>query len=96
MIDVIGQLIGNARAALETAGFPTIDVKEAASKTPEGTVVGQDPAAGVRVGKGSLVTLYVSAPKGSPGPTPSPSPSPSHSPSHSPSPSPSPSSTKKK
>jgi beta-lactam-binding protein with PASTA domain len=57
---VVGQTEDDARATLDKAGFAvgTITRKESADQDP-GTVLGQSPASGTRVAKGSAVDLTV-------------------------------------
>jgi len=69
-----------AQTALADAGLLLGTVTPEQSTTvPSGQVIRQDPVAGVKVAKGSAVTIVVSS--GSPSPSPSPSASPSPSPS---------------
>ena len=56
---VIGQDKDDARETLEAAGFE-VSAQNTDSDSPEGEVVGQDPAAGTSVDKGSRVTITVS------------------------------------
>ncbi len=66
----------DAEAALSGAGLKLGTVSQNTSTTvPAGSVISQDPAAGQKVDKGSLVSIVVST--GSPSPTATPSPSPS-------------------
>jgi serine/threonine-protein kinase len=59
--NMVGNPQAEAEIVLKRAGFSTdITSKESADK-PKGTVIGQDPAGGSRVPKGSLVNLTVSA-----------------------------------
>ena len=68
--NVTGMTQSGARSTLEQAGLRVGDVTSAASTSgPSGTVVGQDPAAGVRVAENTAVTLMISS-----GPSPSSSP----------------------
>ena len=56
---VVGQAKEDARAALEDAGLK-VTVTNVDSDAPKNEVVGQDPAAGTEVDKGSTVTITVS------------------------------------
>ena len=68
--NVTGMTQSGARTTLEQAGLRVGDVTSASSTSgPSGTVVGQDPAAGVRVAENTAVTLTISS-----GPSPSSSP----------------------
>jgi membrane peptidoglycan carboxypeptidase len=88
MVDVVGKTNGDARKMLADAGFPSVEAHGVDSPLPFGTVVAQDPPAGTRIAKGSLVTLQISNGKG-PKPTPTPKPKPKPSPTPKPSPKPS-------
>ncbi len=57
---VTGQGINNARTVLQNDGF-AVQVISSPSSQNAGTVIGQDPLAGVKVNKGSTVTLTVSS-----------------------------------
>ena len=57
--NVVGQDKDDARQTLEAAGF-AVSAQNIDSDSPEGEVVGQDPAAGTSVDKGSQVTISVS------------------------------------
>ncbi len=57
---VTSQGLNNARTELQNAGF-SVGVITAPSSEPAGIVIGQDPGAGVKVNKGSTVTLTVSS-----------------------------------
>ena len=73
--NVVGSSQAGAEAQLTGAGF-TVVVSQAESDTvPAGTVVSQDPQAGVVATPGSRVGIVVST--GAPAPTPTPSASPS-------------------
>jgi eukaryotic-like serine/threonine-protein kinase len=89
LVDVTGRSLSAARSALQDRGF-AVDVVEAeTANAPEGTVIDQNPGAGV-VRRGITVTLVVAtAPPPPPPPPPSPAPAPP-SPSPTPSPPPSP------
>lgn len=64
---LFGLTVADARAELEAAGLVAGQVKEQYSPYPAGTVIGQDPAAGGSVEKGTAVDLVVSR-----GPEPAP------------------------
>jgi eukaryotic-like serine/threonine-protein kinase len=68
--DVTGMTAANAETTLTTAGLRTGTVTQVQSTAgPQGTVVGQSPAAGAEVTKGSAVDLEVA---GKPAPTATP------------------------
>jgi eukaryotic-like serine/threonine-protein kinase len=59
--NVVGAPQADAQIALKRKGFSTdVTLKESPTK-PKGEVIGQDPAGGSRVAKGSVITLTVSA-----------------------------------
>jgi serine/threonine-protein kinase len=57
--DVTGQTQQDAVAALKEKGLYAV-FQEKASTEPEGTVIGQSPGAGQKIGQGSSITLFVS------------------------------------
>jgi eukaryotic-like serine/threonine-protein kinase len=57
--DVTGQTQQDAVAALKERGLYAV-FQEKASTEPEGTVIGQSPGAGQKIGQGSSITLFVS------------------------------------
>jgi eukaryotic-like serine/threonine-protein kinase len=57
--DVTGQTQEDAVAALKEKGLYAV-FQEKASTEPKGTVIGQSPVAGQKIGQGSNVTLFVS------------------------------------
>ena len=59
--DVVGFSLSEARTALEEAGLEISLQEDPSSSEPADIVVGQDPEAGTKVVKGSLLTLLVSA-----------------------------------
>ena len=59
--DVAGQLVGDAKAALEKEGFQTSVQTKADADVPADIVINTSPAAGIRWDKGKIVTLNVSA-----------------------------------
>lgn len=59
--DVVGQPVAVARATLEAAGLRVRVRRVPNDLQPEGTVVRQDPEAGVSASRGEVVTLVVSA-----------------------------------
>jgi serine/threonine-protein kinase len=61
---VLGQTEQQASATLNNEGFE-VAVQQASSRKPNGTVVRQDPRAGVKADKGSTVTITVSIGQGS-------------------------------
>ncbi len=83
--DLIGLTFAEARDRLEQLGFGNIVRRDVASTNPAeaGTVIGQDPAKGTKIGRNDPVTLDVAE---SPSPTPTPSDEPSPTPSSEPSP----------
>lgn len=74
---VLGMTQAKAESTLGGYGFPTVVVDQPTGSAPEGTVLGQDPAAGSVAVQGTTVTLTVATPLPTPSPQPSPSPSPS-------------------
>jgi beta-lactam-binding protein with PASTA domain len=60
VLDVTGLPLTDAQQKLQARGFK-VEVKRVASTKPKGTVVGQDPAAGVTALRGTTVTLSVSS-----------------------------------
>lgn len=72
--DVVGMSVGDARTALEAAGF-VVEVVERHVSDPhnDGLVMAQDPTAGTKTLQGTVVTITVGT---SDDPSPSPSPEP--------------------
>ena len=58
---VIGQTQANAQAALATVGLATNVSTASSNSVPAGSIISQDPAAGVSVATGSSVNLVVSS-----------------------------------
>jgi serine/threonine-protein kinase len=58
--DLVGQRFAGARARLESLGFAATKT-DVTSDQPAGTVVGQSPAAGSKLARGSQVALSVAA-----------------------------------
>ena len=96
--NVVGLSAGEARGALEAAGFTVLEVQES-SDVPVGVVVRSTPGAG-RAAPGSTITIVVSsgpevveptqAPEPTPEPTPAPTPAPTPQPTPAPTPAPTP------
>jgi serine/threonine-protein kinase len=75
--DLSGMSKQDARNALHAAGLKVRSQPQpAASPDQDGQVVGQDPAAGTQVDKGSRVTIKIGRTQGGASPTPSPTASP--------------------
>jgi beta-lactam-binding protein with PASTA domain len=73
--NVVGSSQAGAEAQLTNAGFMVVVSQAESATVPAGTVVSQDPQAGVVAAPGSSVGIVVST--GAPAPTASPSASPS-------------------
>lgn len=58
--NVVGQKSADAKKALSELGFKVTTTEEFSSTVAKGLVVSQNPGAGLKVGKGSRVTLSVS------------------------------------
>lgn len=69
--DVTGDSQSDAESALESAGFKVRTQEQADDTVPAGSIISQDPSAGVTAAKGSTVTIVIST-----GPSPTPTPTP--------------------
>jgi penicillin-binding protein 1A len=70
---VVGDKVGVAKTALQSAGFVvSIEYQAVDDQKMDGIVLSQNPAGGKKISEGSTVTIVVG--KFDPGPTPSPSP----------------------
>ncbi len=76
---VIGLDEKTAASTLASAGFQSVAVPRASPQTP-GTVIGQDPLAGIQALQASTVTLFVAVPLPAPCPPPTTAPATSPSP----------------
>ncbi|MBN1508540.1 MAG: PASTA domain-containing protein [Sedimentisphaerales bacterium] len=74
--NVVGMMQEDAEEALTAAGFEVGEIWWGPSDRPEGTIYGQDPAAGAQKPHGSPVTLMVSQEDAAPPPGPGPGPGP--------------------
>ena len=69
--DVVGSSQAGAETQLTGAGFTVVVSQAESDSVPAGSVVSQDPQAGVMATQGSTVRIVVST--GTPTPTPTPS-----------------------